>query len=320
MNWNGQRQSLEHLISLATNPARQASLQADHDAKRRSRIQSALSTRPIFLPLQFSMTAAAQTAPYRDLTPSLAYDVIITGFKTDTPSRQISIRRTENDRSLVRIGDDLNLFLTGSDVAGGTAGISPGQNGTFYLPSPLVVPKGTRVTVEMYKQDATADPEVANLVLVGVRVLNPAYADVLLDDAEKALIDHCIRLAPTSTTLFLKQSVAFDVAGVGGVAENLLGPRVEVPLLIRGMRTTLANSLIELNINGEPSWTPRPTPIWAVATEDDQRNDAYQWFSKPIYLKSDNQIEIVRVTNGGVDNLTFDNQTGNTITWVCETV
>src|SRR5690606_5770329 len=175
MNWNGQRQTLDHLIAIRSNPSRQAALQADFDAKRRSRIQSALATRPLFLPLQFSMTAAAQTTPYRDLTPALSYDVIITGIKTDTPQRSINVRQTESDRSLVRIGDSVNLHLRADDIAGTTAGISPGQNGTFYLPQPITVEKGTRVTVEMFKQDATADPEVANVVLVGVRVLNPAY-------------------------------------------------------------------------------------------------------------------------------------------------
>ncbi len=320
MNWNGQRQTLDHLISLAVSPGRQASIQADFDAKRRSRIQSALSTRPLFLPLQFSMTAAAQTSPYRDLTPSLGYDVIITGIKTDTPSRNINIRQTESERSLVRVGDNINLFLTGDDVAGTTAGLTPGQNGTFYLPSPIRVPQGSRVTVEMYKQDATAGAEVANVVLIGVRVLNPSWGEMLLDPDERLVIDRCLYLSPAPTPLLLKVPVNFDVAGVGGVAESIMTPRVENPLLVRGMRSNLAWSTVELGVAGEPTWTPRATPIWAVAQEAEQNNDAYMWFSRPVYLKSDNQITVYRVTNGGVDNATFDDQNGNTITFICDTV
>ena len=320
MNWNGQRQTLEHLIALALNPSRGASLQADFNSKRRSRIQSALSTRPLFLPLQFSMTAAAQTTPYRDLTPSLGYDVFITGIKTDTPSRSINLRRTESERAIVRVGDEVNLYLTGDDVAGTTAGLTPGQNGVFYFPAPIVIKKGTRLTVEMYKQDATADPEVANVVLIGVRALNPAWAEMVLDDDEKNLIEQIFRVNETPSPLFLKVPVNFDNAGVGGIDENILTPRVEVPLLVRGMRSTLAWSTIELNVEGEPTWTPRATPIWAVANESNQEGEAYIWFSKPVYLKSDNQISITRVTNGGVDGLTYDDQTGNTITFICETV
>lgn len=266
------------------------------------------------------MTAAAQTAPYTDLTPSLGYDVIITGIKTDTPDRNINIRRTETERSLVRVGEQVNLYLTGSDVAGSTAGLTPGQNGTFYLPSPIVVPQGSRITLEMYKQDATADPVVANVVLIGVRVLNPAWGDTLLDPDEKDRIERALRMAPAPTPIFLKVPIDFDAAGVGGLVEHQLTPRVESPVLIRGMRSTLAWSSIEMSVAGEPTWTPRATPIWAIAQESDQANDAYQWFSRPIYLHSDNQVEIVRVVNGGNDNLTFDPQTGNTITFICETV
>jgi hypothetical protein len=96
MNWNGQRETLDHLIRRRLNPGKADSLQADFDAKRRSRIESSLTTRPFFIPLSFAMNPGGRVSPYRDATPQLAYDFIITGIKTDTQTRDIVIRRTED--------------------------------------------------------------------------------------------------------------------------------------------------------------------------------------------------------------------------------
>lgn len=43
MNWNGQRETLDHLIRRRLNPGKADSLQADFDAKRISRLESDLT-------------------------------------------------------------------------------------------------------------------------------------------------------------------------------------------------------------------------------------------------------------------------------------
>src|SRR5688572_23155366 len=101
MNWNGQRQTLDHLISLLQFPEKGQSLQTDFNAKRRARVQAALTTRPLFIPLQYEMTAAAQVSPYRQTTPPLSYPLVITGIKADTQTRAIVVRRTEDEKPLV---------------------------------------------------------------------------------------------------------------------------------------------------------------------------------------------------------------------------
>lgn len=320
MNWNGQRNFLDHLIAKRTDPANAANLQASFDNTRRKRVQSAVTTRPVFLPLQFSMTAAAQTSPYRSITNSLSYDVIITGVKADSQVRSIVLRRTESESPLAYVGDEVNLYLRADDLAGVASTVGGGQQGVFYLPSPIVLGAGQRLTVEMFKTDTTAAAEVANIVFVGVRVFPASYADDLIDAQERNRIERFIQLRETPQIRFFKQNVAFDVAGVGGVKRNLYSPQVDEPLLLRGIRTTLRFSTIELGIQGEPQWTPVATPIWSLAGEDDLGFDNYQWFSKPIYLHSRNTIEISKITNGGIDSTLFDPTTGNTITWICETV
>lgn len=319
MNWNGQRDCLEHLIAKRIDGEKATKLQSDFNAGRWKRIQSALNTRPVFIPLEFEMNAVGQISPYRDTTPSLAYDVIITGIKADSSTRDIVIRRTEDDKPIVYVGDELNLFLRIDEIAGQGTTSGGGQTGVFYLPKPIILPAGNRLTIEMYKTDTTGDPEEANIVLVGIRVFNRAYGELLLDSQERTTIDFLIRSREIPRVVFLKHSVEFDSAIAGGLSNNIYTPQVEEPLLIRGVRTTLRHSLITMRIEGEPNWTVEPTPIWGIAAEDDLGHDNYQWFSKPIFLHSKTSIEIERVVNS-IDGNLIDAQTGNSITWICETV
>lgn len=319
MNWNGQRRFLDAAIKKRLDPANAAVIQSELNTYRRNRINDALTVRPVYLPLVFNMDAAGRTSPYRDVTPSLDYDVIITGIQSDVQARGIILKQTESDISLLRTGDELNLNLRVDDISGISVAVGGGQSGPFYLPSPLIIPKRTRVSVEMFKPDTTANPEVAHVVLIAVRVFSREYADYALAGGEIDRINNYIAAREVPTVRLLKQSVNFDAAGVGGQAVNLYTPRVEEPLLLRGVRTTLEQSSIEFGISGEPSFTVEPTPIWAVAAEPDTGHENYHWFSKPIFLKSGQTIETRRVVNG-IDGSTFDAQTGNTITWICETV
>lgn len=318
MNGNGQRRFLNHIINKRQDPANAGKLQAEFDAWRRKRLFEAATTRPVFHPLQFNMTAAAQTSPYRDTTQSLGYDVLITGIKADVATREIIIRRTESDLPICYVGDETDLNLRVDDIAGITATVGGGQTGAFYLPSPIPVPAQTRLTIEMFKTDVTAAIEQANIVLIGVRVFHRSFADALLDPAERMLADQFIAMREVPRTVFLKQLVEFDTALADGEARNLFTPKVEEPLLIRGVRTTLRQSQIEIGVTGEPSWTVEPTPIWGVAGEDELGHDNYQWFSKPIYLHSGDTIEVRRIINS-IDGTLIDAQTGNTLTWICET-
>lgn len=319
MNWNGQRQWLDHSINLRHDPTNRGKLQADLNAYRRKRVIEALKSRPVFLPLSFEMTAAAQTSPYRDITPLLNYDVIVTGVKSDTQTRDIIVRRGVDESSLVSVGDESSLYLRCDEFAGQGATNGGGQLGTFYLPTPLLLNAGQRLTVEMFKTDVTADAEEANIVLVGVRVFPKSYGIDMLGDQGDA-VDHFIRVREIPTIHYLKQVFDFDLAkGAGGEARNLFTPRRDEPLLIRGCRTTLRHSLIELGIQGEPSWTTEPTPCWAIAAEDELIHENYNWFSKPIYLPANGVIEVRRVVNS-IDGTLIDAETGNTITWICETV
>ncbi|MCW5956494.1 MAG: hypothetical protein KIT61_07900 [Pyrinomonadaceae bacterium] len=320
MNWNGQRETLDHLIRCRIEPDKAKTFQSEFNAKRRSRIVSAFNTRPFFVPLSFNMNIAGQVAPYRDVTPQLAFDFIITGLKADVQTRDIVIRRTEDEKPLVYVGDEQNLYLRTDEIAGLSATVGGGTLGVFYLPQPIVLQRGGRLTVEMYKTDTTAAAEEANIVLVGIRVLRKEYGELLMSEGERQHVDFLLKARQSPRTVFLKTSVAFDSAAIGGIASNLRTPEVEEPLLVRGMRSTLRQSLIEgLRIEGEPNWMPTATPIWAIAAEDEVVHENYQWFSKPVYLRSNGSIEIERITNS-IDGSNIDAQTGNSITWICDTV
>jgi hypothetical protein len=267
------------------------------------------------------MLAIGQVVPYRATTPQLNFDYIITGFKADLASpRDIIIRRTEDEKPVVYTGDETSLYLKTGDIAGQSATLGGGQLGTFYLPKPIMLYRGGRITVEMFKTDTTGAAEEANIVLVGIRVFNRAVGEMALDPIERERINFLMQAREVPRTIFLKQAVDFDAAGVGGVCSNLLTPEVPEPLLVLGCRTNLRQSLIQgLRLESEPNWMPSATPIWGVCGEDELVHDNYQWFSRPIYLRSKQGIEIERITNS-IDGANIDPQTGNYITWICETV
>jgi hypothetical protein len=172
----------------------------------------------------------------------------------------------------------------------------------------------------MYKPDSTPSPIVVNIVVVGLRVFRSEYGEILLDPQERKRLDWTMEARESPRTVFLKQAVSFDTAGAGGESRNLITPQVAEPLLIRGVRTTLRNSLIEgLRIEGEPNWMPSLIPIWGLAAENDLLHENYQWFSRPIYLRSGQSIEIARIRNS-IDGVIGDSQFGNSITWIAETV
>lgn len=319
MNWNGQRRFLDAAIKRRLDPASAAAIQSEINAHRRNRINDALAVRPVYLPLRFDMEAAGRTSPYRDVTPSLDYDVIITGIQSDAQTREIIVKKTEADTSLLRTGDNLNLNLRVDDISGLSVAVGGGQLGPFYFPTPLILPRRTRLSVEMFKTDTTADPETAFVVLIGCRVYSASYANNALGGGEIDRINRFIAAREIPEIRLLKQVINFDVAGVGGEVRNLYTPRVEEPLLLRGMRTTLEQSAIEFGVTGEPFFTVEPTPIWSVAAEDSTGHENYHWFSKPIFLRSGQTIETRRVVNG-LDGVNFDVQNGNTITWIAETV
>ena len=320
MNWNGQRETLDHLIRNRIYPEKARASQDEFNSKRRSRIESALNTRPFHIPLTFEMNAAGQVTPYRATTPQLAFDFIITGIKSDTQTRELIVRRTEDEKPIVYVGEETNLYLRADDVAGLTATNGSGQVGTFYLPKPIMLYRGGRLSIEMFKTDTTAAAEEANIVLIGVRVFRREVGELAIDKVEREHIDFLMKAREAPRTIFIKQSVAFDTAAAGGIADNLLTPEVPEPLLVLGVRTNLRESLVQgLRIEGEPNWMPSATPIWGVMGEDELIHENYQWFSRPIYLRSKQAIEIERITNS-IDGTNIDPQTGNFITWICETV
>lgn len=323
MNWNGQRRWLKHAIDIRHEPARLAELQQTVNADRLRRVADAMKTRPVFLPLTFEMTAAAQTSPYRDTTPSLNYDVLITGVKSDNQTRDIIIKDAASETSLVRIGDEQDLFLRVDEFSGTSASVGGGHVGVHYFTTPLLLNAGRRLTVEMFKTDATDDAEEANIVLIGVRVyprVVTADGGLPVDAEERSLITHAAAIREIPQQRYLKLTFDFDSAIAGGEARNIFTPRVEEPMLIRGMCTSLRHSSIELGLQGEANWTTEPVPCWAIAAEDDIGHERYQWFSEPIYLHSNSVLEIRRVVNGINDTGDLDSETGNTITLICETV
>lgn len=314
MQRNGSGRWLDHLINTRNDPANAAAMQADLNKYRLSRIQESLKTRPVFTPLSYTLLLAGQIPAFKATTPSLGYDVIYTGFKTDIwPARDIELTFTESEQRLVRTGNVTNLFLRSDEIMGHSVDAGGGQVGVFTLPNPIVVRQGDRITIGVYKTDATAADLNANIVLIGTRV----YQTPQLAPKEIDQITRAISLRPTPKQFFVEVSVDYVTATLGNVATNIFSPTPGEPVIIRGVRTDLRLSKVEMGLTGEPRWTVNAVPTWGVAAETELFYDNYQWFSKGVYLASDGTIEIPRITNG-IDGLTPDSATGR-FTFYCET-
>lgn len=312
MNFNSNSKHLEMGVSRLLNKVSDEK-QKDYDNARLKAVEKAAQTSPVFIPLSFNLLAAGQVSPFEAITPALSYDVLIVGFICDNTSREIVFRETTKDILYNYVGDNKNLKLTVSDVSGGNNLASKGQKTPFYLPIPFLIRKQDRISLDVYKQDITANDETLDIVLIGYRAArNPS-----LSQEDSANVKEFIRTRKEPKTVFLKQSVNFDTAAVGGKAEFSM-PQVSEPLLIRGFRSTLQASEIKIKIEGQQDWTVSAIPIFGLCAGDENENDNYFWLQRPVFLPS-NQVIDVDLTNS-YNGSTLDAQNGNTITAIAQTV
>lgn len=331
MNRNGHGQLVDYYIKTLSEPDAYPAERAAMKSKRMNKVLASLLTRPFYLPIQFELPAAGQVQPITELTAQLGFDIVITGVRCDvwqagTPGttapsgRDVIVSFTDNNesQSLVRTGGNTTLYLKTDDFAGSTVDAGGGQLGTFQLPNPIYLRKDNRIQVDMFKTDTTGAIEYANIVFIGYRVYPKAAAESVLDARELALINRYIDNTETPVTRWMKVAVPL-VASVGAQATNLVTPRLEYPVIVRGFRTTMRYSTIQLGVDGESSWMPSATPIWALAAENDLQVDDYLWCEKGFYLPSQTIISIPLITNGGCDQSSVD-PTDNEFTIIYDTV
>lgn len=332
MNRNGHGALVDYWIKVLSEPATREMERQSLAARRRQQVLASLLTRPFYLPLEFTLAAAGTPIPYTQLTAQLGYDVVITGVRTDAwvaedpgvfpaAGRQMVLQFTNNNESqtITRTGGDTTLYLRTDDIAGSTVDSGGGQIGVFQLPQPFYLEAGNRIQVDMFKPDNTGADVVTNVVFVGYRVLSKSVAEGVLTPRELALIDQYISLRETQEMRFLKLGVEFAAAAVGEQIENLTTTKLQEPVILRGIRTTLRQSTIQIGIDGEAAWMPSQTPIWAVMAENDLENDAYLWFEKGVYLPSQTILNIPLIINGGIDGTNIDPTNGE-ITFIYQTV
>jgi hypothetical protein len=131
------------------------------------------------------------------------------------------------------------------------------------------------------------------------------------------LLKEEIALRPSPEVRFLKQLITFNSAIAGGEAKNVLTPKSSEPLMVLGIKTTLAASKIEMKIEGETDWCADQIPVWGIASLDTNTDEIYRMFQKPIYLPANMQISST-IENGL--NGSIDDETDNTITFIAETI
>lgn len=322
MNFNGQHRIYSFLETLLSDPAAAPAERLKLAELRRLRARNAALIQPVYLPLNFDMTAAASNLPYRATTNQLNYDVIIVGAKTNCwPGfgRQINFSLSDGQENFVRTGNDPTLYLTTDDIAGSSVDASGNPNGYFYWTQPFLLLQGQTMLMEMMKTDVTAAAETANVTLLAYRVFPKEQAAITIDGAEAARIDQLIRTRQAPVPKVMKVSVEYPSASVGSLAQNIFTTRLDEPVIIRGIRTNMSQSTIALGFEGGANWMPAQTPIWAVAAENQSQVENYIWYERGLYMPSDTSI-VINMINGNIDQANFDPATGNWISFMYDTI
>jgi hypothetical protein len=306
--------NLEHAINILRNPTNADKMQEDFNKGRFARVEKSIATRPVYIPFEFALDAVGRIAPYQDTTQPVGHDVIVTGIISDNSDRQIKLTESFRDIPYLLVGEKRSLQLNLSDIAGGTVTAVKGQKGIFTLPAPIIIRAQNRLSIDVYKTETTDDPETVNFVLTGYRVSE----NYQIKDAERKLVNESIAKRDLPRIVILKQEINFDSALAGGKARNVYFPTSDEPLLVRGCRTSLNHSLIRLGIEGEPEWTTKECPIWAIAQDELNNESSYLWFQRPVFLPARTVIEMS--LENSINGVHIDPQNNNIISWICETV
>jgi hypothetical protein len=322
MDFNGQHRVFSFLETLLSDPAAAPAERLKLAEARRNRARNAALIQPVYLPLNFSMTAAASNLPYRATTNQLNYDVIIVGAKTNCwPGfgRQINFSLSDGQDNFVRTGNDPTLFLTTDDIAGSSVDASGNPNGYFYWTQPFLLQQGQTMLMEMMKTDATGAAELANVTLLAYRVFPKEQAAITIGPQDANRIDELIQIRPAPVSKVMKVAITYPAASVGSLAQNIYTPRLDDPVIIRGIRTNMSQSTIAIGLEGGSNWMPAQTPIWAVAAENQSQVENYIWGERGLYLPANTSM-VINMINGNIDQLNFDPATGNWISFIFDTI
>lgn len=309
---------LKHSIDIRRfpNAAKNAEAQKGVNAARFARVEKAMYRLPVYLPLSWNLPAAGSFSPIPASTPNkINYDVIIVGAISDSPLREVRFKGSDNEINPSVLGKSENLRLTLGDIAGtNEQNLGSGYLGISYFTSPYLLPKGSQITLEMFKGDVTPNDEVANLVFIGYRIFSERNAYTGSFDDEIAEIKAWIERREVPRQTFLKQEVIFDA---GGFANDITTPNGQEPLIVRGVRSTLTASLVtDIKIRLGMDWAIGDVPSWAIFCEPNS-NDNYLMFKEPLYLPA--RAEIQLSLRNQLPGSAFPDANGS-ITWLCETV
>lgn len=312
---NPTKEWFNHAISLRRFPGVDVDKKQEAVNKGRfDRIEKAFWRLPVYLPLRWDLPAAAPIAPIAATTSNqLDYDLLIVGAITDSPNRQIRFKNSNSEINPSYVGRDTTINLNAGDIAGTTMTFSnDAQVGIFYYTSPFILYKSQQITIEMFKE-ATADAEVSNIVFVGYRIFSDKQTFAQAEADEIKDLKHFIALREVPRQVFMKSEVVFDV---NGYARDVKTPDTDEPLIIRGVKTTLSNSLItSCKLQNGLEFVVGEVPCWALFCEPNGHNN-YYYFKEPIYLPRKTALQMtLKNTINGV-NIDDD----GSITWLCETV
>jgi hypothetical protein len=307
MSFNGNKIWADYLANIKrSNAADKDKAIKEMNAKRLQRVEKARAARPVILPLQFSLRPSARVQPYTERTGRLNYPTDILGAITDLPEIATNIRDLTSESAWVSVGADPIQQASARDLAGTK------EIGAHYYQIPFELQPGNRLTVDVFREVSTTDPDptVYWWAFLGRRIYSQQADEAKLTPDERDTINRLINFRRVPEVRFLTMPVAF----AGGVAATAT-PEQNEPLLIRGVRTGLANSTIVIRIEGEDAWMPSPAPIWALAAARTNTSERYSFFERPIYLPAHTALRasLVNTLGGAVDANSF-------ITFLAETV
>jgi hypothetical protein len=325
LNQYPSREQLSYLIQLSEAEYRN-DVKSSEDllkkdrAARREAVEKARRVRPAYLPLHYSLgsTGAGVNGDEQETKRYDNWPITITAanhnivplagvgggftpppFSEDNGGGHSGTDISTTTFTIHKQSTGRNWFSTPSGVARrGT----PSNYGTYKgeplnWPSPTRLRSGEQLFATLYS--SLTQPQEADFVLHGFRVVDPASSEAKFDADEAKRIDRAIRGRETPEPRVLAMDVPFTTDVASETVDGETREQIDEPLLVYGMqhRSLDYTAILNIRIEDEEGWTDTrpgkqlPMQLFAASLNvDHPERPPYFVFKRPFYLPSKARI------------------------------
>jgi len=272
----------EHLIARMQNPDESRARQAQIDAQRLADVVKALQIRPAYLPVTHLLPAGSQNLPIPIPTDEVTYPIIVTGAITDGQDKRADFYIQREGDPIFRVGEK-NAARLSLDAFAGKAQETGALQGIVQFEPPMPLAETDSITLQVYND--TNGEDIVNTCFVGNRIYTPNSDESRLSAETRANVLENIAKRPVPFPRYAVIPVKF----VNGKAVGET-PKADEPLFIVGFRATFQHATVQFGFDDEASFSRRPIPIWALASERANTQHLFNYLNSELFVARRRQL------------------------------